>query len=80
MKTATAVQTIYRFSHTERLFFSQKPDPATRLALRAAGWHWDRRGNWWRHVGNTTAISKKQLSVLLTPEPANANAETAATA
>lgn len=64
MKT---VQTIYRFSHTERLFFASKPPLAVRRQLSAAGWKWDRRGAWFRNHNLTEAIKPKQLESLLTP-------------
>lgn len=61
------MQPIYRFSHTERLFFPSRPDRETRLALRAAGWRWDRNGNWWRNHQQMAPVKKAELSNLLTP-------------
>lgn len=59
------IQAIYRESHTERLFFTSRPDYATRRALQAAGWKWDRSGNWYRNVNSTRVLKPKEFPALV---------------
>jgi len=58
-------QIVYRESHTERLFFTTAPDHDTRLALRAAGWKYDRMG-WFRNHNQTQLIKPKEVEGLCT--------------
>ena len=68
------MQIIHRESHTEQLFFTTKPDAATRKALREAGWKFNGIG-WFRNVNLTTAKKAKDLPPLLVPlEPMVATA------
>lgn len=67
MQTKTGPSVFYRHSFTERLIFTSRPDQDTRLALRAAGYRWNRAGWWWKNSNNTQPLKGKQLANLLTP-------------
>ena len=65
---------VYRESHTEKLAFPARPDPATRRALVAAGFRYNGL-HWWRNVNRTTVLKPRQLGDLITPaQPASATA------
>ncbi len=71
MKTAT-VQIIRRESFTTQLFFTTRPDRATRQALKDAGFRFNGL-SWWKNVNSTAPMKHRELSDLLAPLAANDN-------
>jgi len=70
MAVQTKAQPIFlRSSFTEKLVFPGKPDAATRLALRTAGFRWN-GVQWFRNQSQTAPIKARDLAALLAPVPA----------